>query len=69
MVDFTSTQAWSKGVAPSASREGGQTKAVAVEPLNASPPPPADGVDRLYCQLVEVHAIITVQLAECTRWH
>jgi hypothetical protein len=57
MVDFVATQARAKGVAPSANLEGGQTEATAAKPLNALPPPIADGVDRLYRQLAEIHAI------------
>jgi hypothetical protein len=37
MVDFTSPQARAKEVAPLASREQGQTEAVAAKPLSASP--------------------------------
>jgi hypothetical protein len=44
MVDYASTQAQTKGVAPSASREGSQAEAVVAKPLNASSPPTADGV-------------------------
>jgi hypothetical protein len=72
IVDFASTQAWAKGVAPSANREGGggrQIEAVVAKPLSASPPPTTDGVDMMYHQLVEFQAIAIVQLAECTRWH
>jgi hypothetical protein len=68
MVDLTATQAQTKGSAPSTEREGGQTKAVGTKPLNALPPPSADGVERLYRQLVEVHAIAAMQLVECTHW-
>jgi hypothetical protein len=32
------------------------------------PPCTTDEVDMLYCQLVEIHAIDTTQLAECARW-
>jgi hypothetical protein len=39
-----------------------------VKALSTSPPPTADRVDKLYHQLVEIHAIATAQLAECTRW-
>jgi hypothetical protein len=35
--------------------------------LNASPPPTADGVDKLYRQLAEIHTIAIAQLADCTR--
>jgi hypothetical protein len=48
MVDFASTDARANEVAPSASHEGGQTEAVVAKPLHTSPPPTADGVDRLY---------------------
>jgi hypothetical protein len=52
--------------APIASHEGGQ---VAVKALNASHLPTTDGVDKLYRQLVEIHAITAAQLAECPCWH
>jgi hypothetical protein len=68
MVDFTSTQAHAKEVAPPASCKGGQDEAT-TKPLNASPPLTADGVDKMYHQLAEIHAIIAMQLAECARWH
>jgi hypothetical protein len=42
MVNFTTTQAHAKGVAPSANREGGQTEAAVAKASNASPPPTAD---------------------------
>jgi hypothetical protein len=48
--------------APIASHEGGQA---AVKALNASRPPTTDRVDKLYRQLVEIHAITAAQLAEC----
>jgi hypothetical protein len=35
MVDLAATRAQAKGVAPSASREGGQTEDATVVPLNA----------------------------------
>jgi hypothetical protein len=68
MVDFTSTQAHAKEVAPPTSCKGGQDEA-ATKPLNASPPLTADGVDKMYHQLAEIHTIITMQLAEYARWH
>jgi hypothetical protein len=37
MVDFASTHARAMAVAPSASRERGQTEVAVVKPLNASP--------------------------------
>jgi hypothetical protein len=57
MVDLASTQAQTKEVAPSASHEGGQTEAPVAKPPNTSPPPTANGVERLYRQLVEIYAI------------
>jgi hypothetical protein len=68
MVDYASTQAQAKGLAPSASRVGSQVEAAVAEPLNASSPTTADRVDRLYHQLAEIHAITAMQLAECTCW-
>jgi hypothetical protein len=65
MIDYAPIQAWGKGEAPTASREGGQAAAKA---LNASHPPTIDGVDKLYHQLAEIHAIADAQLAECTHW-
>jgi hypothetical protein len=59
MVDFTSTQAQAKGVAPNTSHVGGKTEATLAKPLNTSPPPTDDGEDRLYHQLVEIHTITT----------
>jgi hypothetical protein len=69
MLDFVATQAQAKGAAPSAKREGAQTEAIAAKTPSALPPPTADGVDRMYHQLVEIHAITAAQLAECTRGH
>jgi hypothetical protein len=34
----------------------------------SSPPPTADDVDRLYRQLIEIHAIEGAQLVECSHW-
>jgi hypothetical protein len=48
MVDFTSTQAQAKKVAPPVSRKGGQAEATAAKPLSASPPLTTDGVDKMY---------------------
>jgi hypothetical protein len=56
------------GVASTASREESHTGVVAARPLKASPPPTADGVDKMYRQLAEIHAIVVVNLAECVRW-
>jgi hypothetical protein len=59
VVELAATQLQAKGVAPPGSREGGQAKDTAAKPLNISPPPSADGVNRMYRQLAEIHAIIT----------
>jgi hypothetical protein len=65
VIDYAPVQAWGKGEAPITSREGGHAVAKA---MNASTPLTADGVDKLYHQLVEIHAIVAAQLAECTHW-
>jgi hypothetical protein len=56
MVDFASTQAQAKEVAPSANREGDQTEAAVAKPPSTSPPLITNGVDKMYHQLAEVHA-------------
>jgi hypothetical protein len=48
---------------------GGQTEATVANPLSASPPLTVNGGDRMYHQLVEIHAIAATQLAECAHWH
>jgi hypothetical protein len=55
-------------VAPTASREEGHTEATLTGPSKALPPRTADGVDQMYHQLAEIHAIATTQLAECVHW-
>jgi hypothetical protein len=66
MTDFTSTQAQAKEVTPQSNYEGGwQDEATAVKPLSASPPLTANWVDKMYCQLAEIHAITTAQLEKC----
>jgi hypothetical protein len=69
MVNFTSTQARAKEVAPPTSSEGGQAEAAIAKPPSALAPLPADGVDKMYRQLAEIHAIATTQLAEYAHWH
>jgi hypothetical protein len=69
MVDCTTTQTWAKEVASSASREGGQTEATTAKPPSTSPLLTTDGLDKMYHQLAEIHAITAVQLTECARWH
>jgi hypothetical protein len=59
MMDFTSTQAQAKEVSPPASREGGKEEAAAATPVITSLPLTTDGVDKMYHQLVEIHAITT----------
>jgi hypothetical protein len=68
MVDFTATQAQAKGATPSAHRERGQIGTAVTKTPSALPSPTTDGVDRMYRQLAEIHAITVVQLAECARW-
>jgi hypothetical protein len=62
MVDFASTQAHTKEVTPPAIREGVKWGATTVKPLSVSPPLTTDGVDKMYYQLVEIHAISTTCL-------
>jgi hypothetical protein len=64
MVQFTSIQDQAKEVAPPISRKGGQAEAATAKPLSASPLPTTDGVDKMYHQLVKIHAIAITQLAE-----
>jgi hypothetical protein len=68
MVDLAATRGLAKGAAPSTNRGGGQTKASVAKALNALPPLSADGVDRLYHQLVEIDTIVVAQVAECIHW-
>jgi hypothetical protein len=68
IVHFASTQAQAEEVAPGASHEGDLAEAAMARPLSASPMLTTEGVDKLYHQLAEIHAIVTVQLAECNRW-
>jgi hypothetical protein len=58
-----------QGAAPSASHDGGQTEAAVATTLNMLLPPSTDGVDRMYRQLADIHAIATASLAECAHWH
>jgi hypothetical protein len=69
MVDFASTQARAKEVAPPAIHEGGKMGAAATKPQSTSPPLTTDGVDKMYLQLAEIYTIATTQPVECTRWH
>jgi hypothetical protein len=67
MMDFASTPTHAKGVALVTGHEEGHTEATVARPSKASSPPTADGVDKMYRQLAEIHAIATVQLVECSR--
>jgi hypothetical protein len=69
VVDFAATQARAKEAPPFANREEGQTRAAVTKTLSALPPPTTDGVDMMYHELVEIHAITAAQLAECAHWH
>jgi hypothetical protein len=48
MMDFVSTQAQTKELAPPVSQQEGQAEAAVAEPLSALPPLTADGVDKMY---------------------
>jgi hypothetical protein len=63
MIDYAPVQAQGKGDAPTINRKGGGQETA--KALNKSPLPTVDGVDKLYHQLVEIHAIAAAQLAEC----
>jgi hypothetical protein len=65
MIDYAPTQARSKGVISTPSCGWGQAEATVTRAPSASPLPTADGVDKLYCELMEIHAIAAAQLAEC----
>jgi hypothetical protein len=57
MVDFTSTQAQAKELAPPVNQGEAQAGTHVAKSLGASPPLTTDGVDRMYRLLVEIHAI------------
>jgi hypothetical protein len=44
-------------------------EAAVAKPMCASPQLIADWVDKMCCQLVEIHAIAAAQQVERTRWH
>jgi hypothetical protein len=56
-------------VTPLASHEGVQAKAATAKPLSTSPPLTTDVVDKMYCQLAEIHAIAAIELVVCAHWH
>jgi hypothetical protein len=69
MMDFASSPARTKGVPPAASHEEGRGDAAVARPPKAPPLPTTDGVDKMYRQLAELHAITTAQLVGFARWH
>jgi hypothetical protein len=69
MVDIISTQTQAKDLAPLVRQGEASTKVIATQSPCASAPLTADGVNMMYHQLVEIHAITTAQLVECARWH
>jgi hypothetical protein len=76
-VDLTATGAQAREVAPTTSRErdlrtafarASQNVATSSMLLDTLPPPSADGVDRLHCELGEIITIAIMQLTLCTQW-
>jgi hypothetical protein len=65
MVDVTSTQAQVKGLALPVHQGEAQGEAIGAKSPSMPPPPTTDGLDRMYHQLVESHAIAAAQLAKC----
>jgi hypothetical protein len=68
MMDYVPTRARSKGVVSTPSCGWGQVGAATAKALSISPPPITHGVDKLYRQLLQIHAITEAQLAECAHW-
>jgi hypothetical protein len=68
MVDFIPTQAKAKELAPPVRRGETQAEATVAKSLSTPPPLTVDGVDMMYCQLAEIHAITATHLAECACW-
>jgi hypothetical protein len=60
----TFTEASEPPLTATFSYEGDQAEAIAAKLLSASPPLTIDGVDKMYHQPVEIHAIVAVQLAD-----
>jgi hypothetical protein len=54
MLDFTSTQALAKELAPPIRRREAQAE---VNSMSTSPPLTADALDKMYRQLAKIHAI------------
>jgi hypothetical protein len=57
MMDYVPSRARSKGVVSTPSHGWGQAEAAAAKALSVSPPT-IDGVDKMYHQLAEIHAIV-----------
>jgi hypothetical protein len=68
MIDYAPARARSKGLISTPSCGWGQVEATVAKAPSTSPLPTTDGVDKLYHQLVEIHAITATQLVESTHW-
>jgi hypothetical protein len=69
MRNYATTRARSKGaLLPPPGGQWGLVEATVVRAMVSSPSPTADEVDRLYCQLTEIHAIGATQFAECAHY-
>jgi hypothetical protein len=66
-MDYATIQARPGGVISTPRRRWGLAEATMAKATSFSPPPTTDEVDRLYCQLAEIHAISNAQLMECAR--
>jgi hypothetical protein len=62
VVDFSSTQAQAKEMAPPVRRGEAQVMAAGAKSLSTPPLLTADRVDKMYRQLVEIHVIATTPL-------
>jgi hypothetical protein len=69
MLDFTSTQALAKELSPLVRRSEARAKATEANSMSTSPLLTTDGLDRIYRQLAEIHAITAAQLAKWARLH
>jgi hypothetical protein len=57
MMGYATTQDWAEGALLPPRGRWGLTEAAVVKAVASSPPPTTDKVDRIYCQLTEIHAI------------
>jgi hypothetical protein len=64
MMDYTINRGQPEGVIFTPCCRWGLAMAIGF-----SPSPTTDEVNRLYCQLVGIHAIGATQLVMCARWH